>query len=82
VLHIISFTKTISPSLRLGFVIVPQLRSSRSLPPVWHALEDAQNKIDAFRWDYNEHRPHRALKGLSPNEYARRASITAADSPS
>ena len=29
------------------------------------SLEDAQQKIDAFRWDYNEHHPHRALKGLS-----------------
>ena len=33
----------------------------------WFAsLEDAQQKIDAFRWDYNEHHPHRSLKGLSP----------------
>jgi hypothetical protein len=37
----------------------------------WFAsLEDATQKIDAFRWDYNENHPHRALKGLSPNEYA------------
>jgi putative transposase len=36
----------------------------------FQSLEDAQQKIDAFRWDYNEHHPHRALKGLSPNEYA------------
>jgi putative transposase len=49
----------------------------------WFAsLEDVQEKIDAFRWDYNENHPHRALKGLSPNEYARRAMTTAADSPS
>ena len=49
----------------------------------WFAsLEDARQKIDAFRWDYNENHPHRALKGLSPNEYARRAMTTAADSPS
>jgi putative transposase len=47
----------------------------------WFAsLEDAQQKIDAFRWDYNENHPHRALKGLSPREYARRAMKTAADS--
>ncbi len=47
----------------------------------WFAsLEDAQQKIDAFRWDYNEHHPHRALKGLSPKEYARRAMTTAAES--
>lgn len=49
----------------------------------WFAsLEDAQQKVDAFRWDYNEHRPHRALAGLSPREYARRVTMTAADSPS
>jgi putative transposase len=49
----------------------------------WFAsLEDAQQKIDAFRWDYNEHHPHRALKGLSPYENARRAMTTASDSPS
>jgi putative transposase len=47
----------------------------------WFAsLEDAQQKIDAFRWDYNENHPHRALKGLSPREYARRAMQTAAES--
>jgi len=49
----------------------------------WFAsLEDAQRKIDAFRWDYNEHHPHRALKGLSPREYAQNMLATAADSPS
>ena len=35
------------------------------------SLEDALQKIDAFRGDYKEHHPHRALKGLSPNEHAR-----------
>src|SRR5262245_45528813 len=49
----------------------------------WFAsLEDAQQKIDAFRWDYNENHPHRALKGLSPRECAQGAMATAADSPS
>ncbi len=47
----------------------------------WFAsLEDAQEKIDAFRWDYNEHHPHRSLAGLSPREFARRMLPTAADS--
>jgi len=49
----------------------------------WFAsLDDAQQKIDAFRWDDNEHHPHRALKGLSPREYAQKVLATAADSPS
>jgi putative transposase len=46
------------------------------------SMEDAQQQIDAFRWDYNEHHPHRALGALSPREYAQRAMTTAADSPS
>ena len=46
------------------------------------SIEDAQDKIDAWRWDYNEHHPHRALKGLSSREYARRVMATAAAAPS
>jgi putative transposase len=49
----------------------------------WFAsVDDAQQKVDAFRWDYNENHPHRALEGLSPREYAQRVMATAADSPS
>ena len=36
----------------------------------FESIEDAKAKIDAWRWDYNEHRPHRSLKGLTPREYA------------
>ena len=33
----------------------------------WFAsMEDAHEKIEGLRQDYNEHHPHRALKGLSP----------------
>jgi transposase InsO family protein len=47
----------------------------------WFAsIDDAQQKIDAFRWDYNEHHPHRSLKGLSPREFAQRMLQTAAGS--
>jgi len=49
----------------------------------WFAsVDDAQQKIDASRWDYNENHPHRALAGLTPREYAQRVMATAADSPS
>lgn len=49
----------------------------------WFAsVDDAKQKIDAFRWDYNENHPHRALKGLSPREYGQRAMVTVANSPS
>jgi hypothetical protein len=36
-------------------------------------IEDAKRKIDAWRWDYTEHRPHRSLEGLTPREFAARA---------
>jgi transposase InsO family protein len=32
----------------------------------FESMEDAQDKVDAWRWDYNEHRPHRSLMGLTP----------------
>lgn len=34
----------------------------------FEGLEDASTKIEAWRQDYNANHPHRALKGLSPNE--------------
>jgi putative transposase len=46
----------------------------------FESLEDAQRKIDQWRWDYNEHRPHRSLKGLTPREYASKVKKGAADS--
>jgi putative transposase len=37
------------------------------------SLNDARSKIEAWRIDYNLHRPHSALGHLSPQEYLRRA---------
>ena len=34
------------------------------------SLGDAQEQIDAWRWDYNHERPHRALGGQTPHEFA------------
>lgn len=34
------------------------------------SLEDARDKIKAWRVDYNQHRPHSALGHLTPSEYA------------
>jgi len=34
------------------------------------SLEDAKEKIEAWRCDYNEFRPHSALKNMTPNEFA------------
>jgi putative transposase len=35
------------------------------------SIEDARTKIEAWRIDYNQHRPHGSLGRLTPNEYAR-----------
>lgn len=49
----------------------------------FESIDDAEQKIDAWKWDYNETRPHRALKGLSPGEFVRRMEkLGAAGSPS
>jgi putative transposase len=34
------------------------------------SLEDAQEKIEAWRQDYNENRPHSSLGNISPEEFA------------
>ena len=46
----------------------------------FEGLEDATAKIEAWRQDYNANHPHRALKGLSPNEYGRLTMEPAAES--
>jgi putative transposase len=37
----------------------------------FESIEQARQKIEAWRIDYNEHRPHGALGHLTPSEYAR-----------
>jgi hypothetical protein len=39
----------------------------------FEALEEAKAKIEAWRVDYNESRPHQALAELAPAEFAARA---------
>lgn len=41
------------------------------------SLADAQRKIEAWRQDYNEARPHSALAWSTPSEYARQARLVA-----
>gem|GEM_PF-166219 len=43
------------------------------------SLADARAKIEAWRRDYNESRPHTALGWLTPVEYAASAGVTPAD---
>jgi putative transposase len=40
-------------------------------------LADAQEKLDAWRDDYNGERPHGALKNMTPADFARQAAQTA-----
>ena len=42
------------------------------------SLEDAQEKLEAWRRDYNEERPHSSLKNQTPLEYSRRSTSTQA----
>ena len=41
------------------------------------SLGDAQKKVDAWRWDYNHRRPHSALGGEAPSEFAKRCAPSA-----
>jgi len=36
----------------------------------FESIDDANEKIDVWRSDYNEDRPHRSLKGLAPQGIA------------
>jgi putative transposase len=38
----------------------------------FESIEDASEKIEAWRIDYNDHRSHSSLAYLTPNEYAQR----------
>jgi putative transposase len=43
---------------------------------VFVSLHDARQKIEAWRIDYNEHRPHGSLGDLTPREFAEQAAQT------
>ncbi len=38
---------------------------------LFFSLSDAQNKLEQWRKNYNEIRPHSALGGMPPSEYAK-----------
>jgi putative transposase len=40
---------------------------------VFVSLHDARQKIEAWRIDYNEHRPHGSLGNVTPREFAEQA---------
>ena len=41
------------------------------------SMDDAKAKIEAWRVDYNQRRPHSSLGQLTPNEYAQQRQLTA-----
>ena len=43
---------------------------------VFVSLHDARQKIETWRIDYNEHRPHGSLGDLTPQEFAEQAAQT------
>jgi putative transposase len=43
------------------------------------SIDDAKAKIEAWRIDYNQRRPHSSLGHLTPNEYAKRQKSPAAE---
>ena len=43
---------------------------------VFVSLHDARQKIEAWRIDYNEHRPHGSLGNVTPREFAEQAPQT------
>lgn len=45
------------------------------------SLADAQHLVEAWRQDYNRHRPHSALGYQTPAEFAQRAASAAASLP-
>ena len=45
-------------------------------PQVFVSLYDARQKIEAWRINYNEHRPHGSLGDLTPGEFAEQAVLT------
>jgi putative transposase len=43
------------------------------------SIEDAKQKIEFWRQDYNHHRPHSSLGHLTPNEFAMQGQETASE---
>ena len=41
------------------------------------SLEDARDKVERWRRDYNEFRPHSAITYLTPVEFARKSGLAA-----
>ena len=42
---------------------------------IFGSLKEARHIIEAWRIDYNTHRPHTSLSGLTPTEFANRSQM-------
>jgi len=49
------------------------LREERLNQQVFVSLDDARSKIEKWRIEYNQERPHSSLGNLTPEEFAARA---------
>ena len=58
-----------------GFIESPngRFRDERLFEHVFRSLPAARRIVEAWRIDYNLHRPHMSLRGLTPNEFAARS---------
>ena len=52
---------------------IRQIEGGKKVSEVFLDLADAQSKIERWKRDYNQQRPHSALADRTPQEYARAA---------
>jgi len=53
-----------------------RLRDECHNEPLFQSFRHAREIIETWRIDYNLHRPHTSLEGLTPNEFATRSEWT------
>jgi putative transposase len=53
-----------------------RFRDERLNTNVIGSLHEARRKMEAWRIDYNTHRPHGSLRNLTPREFAEQAAVT------
>ncbi len=55
--------------------IIGRLRDECLNDHLFGSLKEARHIIEAWRIDYNTHRPHTSLSGLTPTEFANRSQM-------
>ena len=76
---LLDFTRPGNPDLTIGLCesFNGRLRDECLNVTEFMSIEHAKAQIEAWRIDYNEHRPHGALGHLTPSEYAKRGQLIA-----